>query len=60
MVDFSDQGIFKDNSLITLIGDYAAEATSQQITYDQIASKVKGEATSHQKANYDNTEPAAQ
>eukprot|EP01117_Protostelium_nocturnum_P005483 TRINITY_DN1985_c0_g1_i1.p1 TRINITY_DN1985_c0_g1~~TRINITY_DN1985_c0_g1_i1.p1 ORF type:complete len:118 (+),score=31.59 TRINITY_DN1985_c0_g1_i1:132-485(+) len=58
MVDFSDNGIFKDNSVITLIGDYNAEAVAgggQQITYDQIGDKIKGESTSHQKGNYGTT-----
>jgi hypothetical protein len=50
MVDFSDQGLFKDNSIITLIGDYNAPAISQQIIYEEINEKVKGEITSHQKA----------
>jgi hypothetical protein len=53
MVDFSDQGFFKDNSIITLIGDYEAEAISQQVTYDQINEKVKGQQTSHQRTNYE-------
>jgi len=51
LVDFSDQGFFKDNSMITLIGDINAEAVSPQITYNQINDKVKGELTSHQKTS---------
>jgi hypothetical protein len=49
MVDFGDQGFFKDNSIITLIGDYEATAVPTQITYDQIGEKVQGEKTSHQR-----------
>jgi len=49
MVDFGDQGMFKDNSIISLIGDYNAESVSTQITYDEINSKVQTEKTSHQK-----------
>lgn len=49
MVDFADQGFFKDNSIITLIGDYEAQAKPTQITYEEIKDKVKGEVTSHQK-----------
>jgi len=57
LVDFSDQGIFKENSMITLItGDWENEqAKPTQITYDEIATKVKGEVTSHQKVSYNST-----
>ncbi len=40
MVDFADKGFFKDGSVITLIGDYNAPATSQQILYEEIQDKV--------------------
>lgn len=49
MVDFGDQGFFKDNSIITVIGDYNAEAISQQVTYDKINEKIVGEKTAHQR-----------
>jgi len=52
IVDFGEQGIFKDNSIITLIGNYDAEAISTQITYEQINEKVAGSVTSHQKSSY--------
>jgi hypothetical protein len=48
MVDFVDQGFFKDNSVITLINDLNQEAVPQQITYDEIKDKVKQETTSPQ------------
>jgi len=58
MADFSDQGIFKETSIITLIsGDFENDqAISQQVTYDQIATKVKGDVTSHQKVSYNTTD----
>ncbi len=51
MVDFADQGMFKDSSVISLIGDYNATAVPTQITYEEINSKLKGEKTSHQKTS---------
>jgi len=49
ILDFADQGMLKDSSIITLIHDYSADSVTTQITYDQIQEKIKGEATSHQK-----------
>eukprot|EP01114_Cavostelium_apophysatum_P009026 TRINITY_DN22100_c0_g1_i1.p1 TRINITY_DN22100_c0_g1~~TRINITY_DN22100_c0_g1_i1.p1 ORF type:complete len:114 (+),score=26.60 TRINITY_DN22100_c0_g1_i1:26-343(+) len=46
MVDFGDNGFFKDNSIITLIQDPNAEANSLQLT----ANQIKGTQTSHEKA----------
>jgi len=49
MVDFGDKGFFKENSIITLIGDYEAQANPTLITYDEIKEKVKGTESSHTK-----------
>eukprot|EP01089_Gocevia_fonbrunei_P018831 TRINITY_DN647_c0_g1_i1.p1 TRINITY_DN647_c0_g1~~TRINITY_DN647_c0_g1_i1.p1 ORF type:complete len:114 (-),score=31.14 TRINITY_DN647_c0_g1_i1:55-396(-) len=48
MVDYSDPFI-KDTTLITLINEWEQEHVAQGITYDNIASEVKGEESSHAK-----------
>eukprot|EP01088_Endostelium_zonatum_P015803 TRINITY_DN401_c0_g1_i1.p1 TRINITY_DN401_c0_g1~~TRINITY_DN401_c0_g1_i1.p1 ORF type:complete len:120 (+),score=44.31 TRINITY_DN401_c0_g1_i1:30-362(+) len=50
MVDYNDPFI-KDGTIITLIADYNQDATPQGVTYDKIATDIKGEQTGHQKTS---------
>jgi len=48
MVDYGDPFI-KDNTIITLINEWEQQHVAQGVTYDKIASDVKGDVSSHQK-----------
>lgn len=49
-MDFGDQGMFKPESIITLIHDVNAPADPTIITYEEIKDKVKDDRqTSHLK-----------